>query len=64
MSDRGETNGMPMALRGLDLDEEVERQQEAFVTEGTEALKEARIQIAHFSLARYDKNVFFQFSSV
>lgn len=52
MVERGETNGMPTILRGVNIEEEQEIQQEAFVTEGTETLKEARIRIARFSLAR------------
>lgn len=53
MVGRGETNGMPTLLRGLEIEEEQEIQQEAFMTEGTESLKEAREQIARFSLTRW-----------
>ena len=49
---RSINDGFPALLRGLEEDEEVEVQREAFVTEGTEELKEARTYIAHFSLRR------------
>ena len=49
MVSRSINDGFPTLLRGL---EEDEVQREAFVTEGTEELKEARTYIAHFSLRR------------
>lgn len=52
LAETGETNGMPEALQDMEIEEEEDVQQETFFTEGSEALKEARIQFAHYSVKR------------
>lgn len=57
MVERGLKDGFPALLRGLDTEEAPEIQQEAFITEGTKELKEARRKILQFSLPRAKKRV-------
>lgn len=52
MAEVGETNGMPTSLQGTENKSEPEEIDEPFVTEGSQALKQARLWIAKYSLEK------------